>query len=153
MEQQHAYRPDTSFDGGDLDCGSGLLLLIRRHIDPLASGQTLEIISTDSTVEVDLPAWCRMTNNELLSLERRAGGQNSFLVRKGALAGRSLKAAVLPARPAAEDAAIDAPQIRPLSVMGMTGWQDACRRRNSRPSPTMPSARQSMPSSAQGSMC
>jgi 5-methyltetrahydropteroyltriglutamate--homocysteine methyltransferase len=126
MEQQHAYRPDSSFDGGDLDCGSGLLLLIRRHIDPLASGQTLEIISTDNTVEVDLPAWCRMTNNELLSLERRASGQNSFLVRKGALAGRSLKAAVLsatiPATPAAERAAIEAPPIRPLSVMGIGSW-------------------------------
>jgi 5-methyltetrahydropteroyltriglutamate--homocysteine methyltransferase len=126
MEQQHAYRPDSSFDGGDLDCGSGLLLLIRRHIDPLSSGQTLEIISTDNTVEVDLPAWCRMTNNELLSLERRASGQNSFLVRKGALAGRSLKAAVLsatiPATPAAERAAIEAPPIRPLSVMGIGSW-------------------------------
>lgn len=122
MEQQHAYRPDSSFDGGDLDCGSGLLLLIRRHIDPLAAGQTLEIISTDNTVEVDLPAWCRMTNNELLSLERRANKQNSFLVRKRALAGRSLKAAMVPATPAGERAAIEAPQVRPLSVMGMGSW-------------------------------
>jgi 5-methyltetrahydropteroyltriglutamate--homocysteine methyltransferase len=122
MEQQHAYRPDSSFDGGDLDCGSGLLLLIRRHIDPLASGQTLEIVSTDNTVEVDLPAWCRMTNNELLSLERRANKQNSFLVRKGALAGRSLKAVTVPAASIIERAAIEAPPIRPLSVMGMGSW-------------------------------
>ena len=122
MEQQHASRPDSSFDGGDLDCGSGLLLLIRRHIDPLAAGQTLEILSTDATVEVELPAWCRMTSNELLSLERRAGQQNSFLVRKGALAGRSLKAAPLPTAPTAERAAIEAPPIRPLSVMGMGSW-------------------------------
>ena len=34
---QHAYTPDVSFDGGDLDCGNGLLLLIRKHIDPLLS--------------------------------------------------------------------------------------------------------------------
>ena len=76
METQHAHSADVSFDGGDLDCGSGLLLLIRRHIDPLAAGQTLEILSTDSTVEVDLPAWCRMTGNDLLSLEKRTGNQN-----------------------------------------------------------------------------
>jgi len=43
MNSEHAHKPDVSFDGGDLDCGSGLLLLIRRHIDPLAAGQTLEI--------------------------------------------------------------------------------------------------------------
>ena len=66
MDTQHTQNADVSFDGGDLDCGSGLLLLIRRHIDPLAAGQTLEILSTDSTVEVDLPAWCRMTGHHLM---------------------------------------------------------------------------------------
>ena len=35
---RHALTPDLSFDGGNLDCGSGLLLLIRRHIDPLERG-------------------------------------------------------------------------------------------------------------------
>ena len=35
---QHPYQPYDSFDGGDLDCGSGLLLLIRQHIDPLTPG-------------------------------------------------------------------------------------------------------------------
>ena len=35
---RHPYPPAVSFDGGDLDCGSGLLLLIRKHIDPLESG-------------------------------------------------------------------------------------------------------------------
>ena len=54
--EQHAHEPDVSFDGGDLDCGGGLLLLIRRHIDPLDRGGLLEILSTDSTVEVELPA-------------------------------------------------------------------------------------------------
>ena len=65
--ERHAYSPDVSFDGGDLDCGGGLLLLIRRHIDPLEPGGLLEILSTDSTVEVELPAWCRLTSNELVS--------------------------------------------------------------------------------------
>ena len=45
---RQSYRPDVSFDGGDLDCGSGLLLLIRKHIDPLARGQILEVRSTES---------------------------------------------------------------------------------------------------------
>ena len=123
MDTQHAHSADVSFDGGDLDCGSGLLLLIRRHIDPLAAGQTLEILSTDSTVEVDLPAWCRMTGNDLLSLEKRTGNQNSYLVRKGATVERNVKAAVAPAAVIAEAAVtIAAAPIRPLSVMGMGSW-------------------------------
>ena len=44
----HPYPPAVSFDGGDLDCGNGLLLLIRKHIDPLERGQLLQILSTES---------------------------------------------------------------------------------------------------------
>ena len=80
--ETHSYHPDVSFDGGDLDCGGGLLLLIRRHIDPLSAGGLLEILSTDSTVEVELPAWCRLTKNEMVSWTRN-GRQRSFLVSKG----------------------------------------------------------------------
>ena len=86
--EQHAHEPDVSFDGGDLDCGGGLLLLIRRHIDPLEPGGLLEILSTDPTVEVELPAWCRLTSNELVSWTKH-GGQRSFLVCKGSLEDRA----------------------------------------------------------------
>src|SRR4029077_4816892 len=79
-----SYRPDVSFDGGDLDCGSGLLLLIRRHIDPLAGGQILEVASTEPSEGQDFPAWCRVTGNELISWNR-AGGTWSFLIFKGSL--------------------------------------------------------------------
>ncbi len=77
----HPHPPHARFDGGDLDCGNGLLLLIRKHIDPLDGGQLLEILSTDTTVEEDLPAWCRLTGNELMS-RVRDGGVRSFVVRK-----------------------------------------------------------------------
>lgn len=79
----HPYRPAVTFDGGDLDCGGGLLLLIRKHIDPLSPGQLLEILSRERTVEEELPAWCRLTGNELISFVKE-GGQMSFLVSKGA---------------------------------------------------------------------
>ena len=74
----------------------GLLLLIRQHIDPLERGQLLEFRSTEISVEEDLPAWCRMTGNELVSLVR-SGRQRSFLVCKGALAERVERAT--PRRP------------------------------------------------------
>ena len=41
--EQHTQRPDISFDGGDLDCENGLLLLIRKQIDPMPRGSLLEI--------------------------------------------------------------------------------------------------------------
>src|SRR3989442_2590021 len=84
---RHQLEADASFDGGDLDCGNGLVLLIRQHMDPLERGQLLEFRSTEISVEEDFPAWCRLTGNELVSLVRR-GNERNFLVFKGKLAER-----------------------------------------------------------------
>src|SRR5262245_66231164 len=94
---RHQLEADRSFDGGDLDCGNGLLLLIRQHMDPMERGQLLEFRSTEISVDEDFPAWCRMTGNELVSWTRR-GKVRSFLVCKGKLGERRTAAA--PARPA-----------------------------------------------------
>lgn len=127
---KHALKPDVSFDGGDLDCGNGLLLLIRKHIDPLPRGGLLEIRSTEISVDEDLPAWCRMTGNALVSWTRE-GRQRSFLVCKGELAERGTGA---PAQPRAATSApahdlprvrrapVDAPPIPTLAVTGMGSW-------------------------------
>lgn len=127
-------RPDISFDGGDLDCGNGLLLMIRRHIDPLQPGQLLEILSTETSVEEELPAWCRMTGNELVAFTRE-GKRRSFLVCKGSLADRKVAAAprdtvsaaqattaTVPTFAAKLPPAAPAPVIAPLSVMGIGSW-------------------------------
>ncbi|NIF74746.1 5-methyltetrahydropteroyltriglutamate--homocysteine methyltransferase [Burkholderia sp. Ap-962] len=143
--ERHTHAPAVSFDGGDLDCGNGLLLLIRKHIDPLERGQLLEIRSTETSVEGDLPAWCRMTGNQLVSWTRQ-GRLRSFLVSKGAFAagaGQVAHAAApsSPARdaqrepsprapiaivpvsiPASLPAPSAAPSIAPLSVMGIGSW-------------------------------
>ncbi len=131
--ERHPYEADASFDGGDLDCGNGLLLLIRQHIDPLEPGQLLEFRSTEISVEEDFPAWCRMTGNELVSLTRD-GRQRSFLVCKGQLSARrpprSSARAPLPIAQAVVEVRIPAslpppapaPAIRPLSVMGIGSW-------------------------------
>ncbi len=130
--KQHPHRPDVSFDGGNLDCGSGLLLLIRKHIDPLERGQMLEVLSTEPSVDEDLPAWARLTGNELVSRTRH-GAQRSFLLCKGSLAERTAHApttavtasptAVLSAEiPARLPAPAPAPSVAPLSVMGIGSW-------------------------------
>lgn len=124
---KHAFAPDVSFDGGDLDCGGGLLLLIRRHIDPMARGGLLEILSTDASVEADLPAWCRMTSNEMVSWTKQ-GKQRSYLICKGALAERKqtptspvLRRTAV-AAPRTLPSPVPAPAIAPLSVMGIGSW-------------------------------
>ena len=143
---EHPFPPDDSFDGGNLDCGNGLLLLIRKHIDPLAPGQLLEILSSESSVADDLPSWCRLTGNELVN-QLELPERRSFLVSKGAFQGVTAAegadaAAAPPARaPGAPrdsmpvtqpvldvvvpDSLPDpapAPAIEPLSVMGVGSW-------------------------------
>lgn len=130
---QHPHDPDVSFDGGDLDCGGGLLLLIRRHIDPMERGGLLEILSTDASVEQDLPSWCRLTANELVSWTKR-GSQRSYLVCKGPLSERAQKKTAPPKPNTVKQLAVPitipeklpapapAPTIEPLSVMGIGSW-------------------------------
>ena len=130
---QHTHTPDTTLDGGSLDCGGGLLLLIRRAIDPLPPGGLLEILSTEPTVEVELPAWSRMTGNELVSWTK-SSDQWSFLVSKGPLVDRAnghtetltqqtaLRPAVEVSIPTSLPNPSPAPAVAPLSVMGIGSW-------------------------------
>ena len=130
---KHPYEPDAGFDGGDLDCGGGLLLLIRRNIDPLERGQLLEILSTEPTVEIELPAWCRMTRNDLVSWTK-SGHQRSFMISKGPFVERTRLASAAPVSPIGEQLRVEvkvpgslpapaaAPAIAPLSVMGVGSW-------------------------------
>lgn len=76
------FQPNAVCDGGDLDCGSGLLLIIKKAMDPLANGQILEVHSRERTVAEDLPAWCRMVNHQFLGSEP---GDNTtrYFIRKG----------------------------------------------------------------------
>lgn len=74
---------DHIFDGGDMDCGSGLILLIRQNMMQVPEGGVLELRSSEPTVSVELPPWCRMVGHEhLQSIEDRPGHWRHF-VRRG----------------------------------------------------------------------
>jgi TusA-related sulfurtransferase/uncharacterized OsmC-like protein len=75
-------KPQAVCDGGDLDCGSGLLLIIKKAMDPISPGEILEVRSRERTVAEDLPAWCRMVKHEFLGSEQ---GENTmrYFIRKG----------------------------------------------------------------------
>ena len=56
-------KSDHVFDGGAMDCGSGLILLIRQNMLEVPVGGILEIRSSEPTVESELPPWCRMVGH------------------------------------------------------------------------------------------
>jgi uncharacterized OsmC-like protein/TusA-related sulfurtransferase len=74
--------PDATCDGGDLDCGSGLLLIIRSAMAPLRPGGTLLVKSRETSVREDLPAWCRLVGHTLLDERAADGGYVHFLLEK-----------------------------------------------------------------------
>jgi len=76
------YTAERMCDGGDLDCGSGLLLIIKKNMDLLTSGQVLEVRSRERTVADDLPAWCRMVDHVFLGSETYKN-YTSYYVKKG----------------------------------------------------------------------
>jgi TusA-related sulfurtransferase len=85
--------PDHVLDGGDLDCGSGLVLLIREHMQHVSEGGVLELRSRERTVCDDLPSWCRMVGHEFLGeLPGEAAGQARYFVRRGAVAAQEAAA-------------------------------------------------------------
>lgn len=137
---EHPHPAAVSFDGGELDCGNGLLLLIRKHIDPLAPGQLLEILSRESSVEQDLPAWCRLTGNQLVNRTRQ-GRQRSFLVSKGPFAAQ---VAAPVAAPAAQRVQPDATAAGHGAAAGQGATATGLRQRRQAPI-TQPVVRPTVP--------
>ncbi len=80
--EEGSYTPDVIFDGGDLDCGSGLILLIRENMIKTPIDGILEMRSREPSVAGDLPPWCRMAGHEYLGQES-AGGYTRYFIRRG----------------------------------------------------------------------
>jgi len=81
----------TLIDGGDMDCGSGLLLLITRAMRRLEPGDLLGIRSAEASVVTDLPVWAELVGHDVTAdVAETPHGPWWFAVRKaGALAGPS----------------------------------------------------------------
>jgi uncharacterized OsmC-like protein len=76
-----SVKPDHVFDGGDLDCGSGLILLIRENMLRVPEQGIFEMRSSEPTVRGDLPPWCRMVGLEYLGFLEAAGVSRYFIRR------------------------------------------------------------------------
>ncbi|WP_428664197.1 sulfurtransferase TusA family protein [Reyranella sp.] len=69
-------RADAEWDAGDLGCGE-LVLDLRKRLKAMPGG-VLRVIANDLGAPQDLPAWCRLTRNELLGHDP---GTHSFWIR------------------------------------------------------------------------
>ncbi|WP_151477599.1 radical SAM protein [Streptomyces albicerus] len=77
-------------DGGDMDCGSGLLLLITRAMRRLEPGQLLGVRSAEASVVTDLSAWADLVGHDVVTeIAESAEGPWWFAVSK---AGRGAQA-------------------------------------------------------------
>jgi tRNA 2-thiouridine synthesizing protein A len=50
-----------------------------RKVKEVPVGTTIEIVADDKGFLEDLPAWCKMTGNELLGIEERDGEYHGFI--------------------------------------------------------------------------
>lgn len=72
-------------DAGEMDCGSGLLLLITRAMRRLGEGDLLAVRSQEPSVVTDLPVWADLTGNPVAAeLAVSLDGPWWFAVRKAA---------------------------------------------------------------------
>lgn len=74
---------ETLVDGGEMDCGSGLLLLITRAMRRLEAGQHLGVRSAERSVVDDLPAWADLVGHDVVAeVAESPDGPWWFSVRK-----------------------------------------------------------------------
>jgi len=55
---------DEMWDAGELGCGP-LVLELRKRLRKMP-GRVLKVTALDPAAPIDLPAWCRLTSNELV---------------------------------------------------------------------------------------
>ncbi|MCY7401057.1 MAG: hypothetical protein LH477_08875 [Nocardioides sp.] len=56
------------YDGGDMDCGSGLLLAITSRMRRIDEGEVLLLHTSERSVLADLPAWARLAGHDLIAV-------------------------------------------------------------------------------------
>ncbi|MCP4604690.1 MAG: osmotically inducible protein OsmC [Proteobacteria bacterium] len=81
-EDLEKLKPADVLDGGDLDCGSGLVLMLRDAMLAVPLNEVLELRSRESTVRGDLPPWCEMVGHTYLG-ELPGDGHARYFICRG----------------------------------------------------------------------
>ena len=74
----------AEFDGGDLDCGGGLLLLLTRNLRRVEPGEVLAIHTLEPSVPADLEDWARLAGHTVLDSVAAGEGWTVRVRRNGA---------------------------------------------------------------------
>jgi tRNA 2-thiouridine synthesizing protein A len=80
VADDEALAADLTVDMGQAGCGD-LTPLIRGRMRELQSGQVLEVISEEPAAHEGIPAWSRLTGNELIGTVRETS-RSRFFIRK-----------------------------------------------------------------------
>jgi TusA-related sulfurtransferase len=73
--------PEALLDAPGTSCAY-LTPLIKEHLTPLASGEVLEVLSDDPASREGVPAWSRLTGNELIAAVTDGERNTRFFLRK-----------------------------------------------------------------------
>jgi TusA-related sulfurtransferase len=73
--------PDLELDCRDLRCPMPVIEL-GRHIDGVEVGRVVGVVTRDVAARVDVPAWCRMRQQEYVGEDTAADGVPRYLVRR-----------------------------------------------------------------------
>lgn len=72
---------DVELDCRDLRCPLPIIRLA-NNIGDIAVGQTMAVVADDPAARADVPAWCRMREQEYVGEDTAADGVARFVVRR-----------------------------------------------------------------------
>jgi tRNA 2-thiouridine synthesizing protein A len=73
--------PALELDCRDLRCPMPVIELA-RHLGDVEPGQVLAVVARDPAARVDVPAWCRMRQQEYVGEDTADDGAPRYLVRR-----------------------------------------------------------------------
>lgn len=75
----------VEYDGGEMDCGSGLLLAITSRMRGIQPGEVMLLRTREKSVLADLPAWARLAGHDLVDVQPTGPGAGEWRlwVRRG----------------------------------------------------------------------
>ncbi len=70
----------------EVDCRGQLcpqpIIELARHLDDVAVGELIAVVATDAAARHDVPAWCRMREQEYVGEETADDGAPRYVVRR-----------------------------------------------------------------------
>lgn len=82
---------DIELNACGLQC-PGPIVAVKNKLDSMSAGQVLKVVASDQGFKKDIPAWCRSTGNELISVANDESTVTALIRKKGATSTGALAA-------------------------------------------------------------